>query len=102
MALSMRFVPAAGRLALTANGRSYPVNGAATVDVPYSDALAIAGDQAMPLVTIGATADRPPYNPGAIGGGIPREMYDTTVGGPIFYVQGSNPPRWVNIAGAAV
>jgi hypothetical protein len=102
MTLSIRFVPGVGRLALTANGRSYSVNGAATVDVPYGDALAIASDQARQLMVIGATADRPAYNPGAIGGGVPPMMYDTTVGGPIFYVFGTNPPQWINISGASV
>jgi hypothetical protein len=52
-------------------------------------------------MVVGTTADRPVNVPGVINW-PPCEMYDTTLGAPIFLVFGSNPPRWVNIAGSAV
>ena len=101
MALAMRFVPNPGRSIIrTPSGRAYPVTGA-TVDITFPDADAIHLDQATKLMVIGATADRPANNPARINW-PPPIMYDTTRGGPIFLVPGSNPARWVNITGAVV
>jgi hypothetical protein len=72
-----------------------------TVDVPFTDAETIHADQATRLMVIGTTADRPSNIPGRVNW-PPREMYDTTLGAPIFLVSGSNPSRWVNITGSAV
>ncbi|HEY3909260.1 MAG TPA: hypothetical protein VGM07_05155 [Stellaceae bacterium] len=88
----------AGRSALYANGRSYAVAGAATVDVPYPDALAIGRDQATRMTIIGATADRP-VNIDNVLNWPPPTMYDTTLGAPIFLVPGSNPAAWVGVTG---
>jgi hypothetical protein len=52
-------------------------------------------------MVVGTTADRPANVPGRINW-PPREMYDTTLGAPIFLVTGSYPARWVNIMGSAV
>jgi len=102
MALCFRFVPNVGRAALVANGRNYLVTGA-TVDVPYADGLAIQGDQALRLTLVGATTDRPTFQPGVPFGGMPMTMYDTSLGGPIFLSNpGVNPPLWVNISGSPV
>jgi hypothetical protein len=90
MTLAIRFVPGSGRSVLTANGRSYPVGGAATVDIPFPDADAVGPDQATRLMIVGATADRPTNTPGRLDW-PPREIYDTTLGKPIFLVPGSNP-----------
>ena len=73
---------------------------AATLDIPFPDAETIHSDQATKLMVVGTTADRPVNITGRINW-PPREMYDTTLGAPIFLVPGSNPPRWVNIAGSA-
>jgi hypothetical protein len=101
LALAIRFIPNAGRTVIYgASGSVYRVAGT-TVDVPLPDADTIHGDQATKLMVVGTTADRPGNVPGRINW-PPREMYDTTLGGPIFLVPGSNPPRWVNIAGSAV
>ena len=100
MVLAIRFIPNPGRKVIYgASGSTYWVTGM-TVDVPLPDADTIHGDQATKLMVVGTTADRPANVPGRINW-PPREMYDTTVGGPIFLVLGSNPPRWVNIAGSA-
>lgn len=101
MTLAIRFYPQPGRPALSVAGRHYPVTGT-TVDVPYPDALHVADDQALRLMIVGSAADRPAYRHGIIGGGIPSMMYDTTLGAPIFYVPGSNPPRWIGITGEEV
>lgn len=95
----MRFQSARARV--TANGRPYGVaNG--IVDVPAAtDGASIASDQAAVMMFVGATADRPLYNPAIIGGGAPRMMYDTTLSAPIFSVPGSNPVRWIGIDGSA-
>jgi hypothetical protein len=54
-------------------------------------------------MTTGATADRPSNAaPGFAGLPLPREMYDTTLGKPIFRVPNSNPTSWVDISGASV
>ena len=101
MTLAIRFIPTAGRKVINASsGRTYVVTGA-TVDIPFPDADAIHLDQATKLMVIGATADRPANNPARINW-PPPIMYDTTRGGPIFLVPGSNPARWVNITGAVV
>jgi hypothetical protein len=101
LALAIRFIPNSGRTVIYgASGSVYRVAGM-TVDVPLPDADTIHGDQAAKLMVVGTTADRPGNIPGRINW-PPREMYDTTLGGPIFLVPGSNPPRWVNIAGSAV
>jgi hypothetical protein len=101
MTLAIRFIPNAGRAVLrAASGSIYRVTGT-TVDVPFSDADTIHSDQATKLMVVGTTADRPVNVPGRINW-PPREMYDTTLGVPIFLVSGSNPPRWVNITGSAV
>ncbi len=101
MALVHRFIPVNGRAEITANGRRFPVSGA-TVDVPAGDAAAIHSDQAVRVMIVGATADRPTYNPGMINGGVPPSMYDTTLGKPIFSVPNTSPVRWVDITGAVV
>ncbi|HTV44851.1 MAG TPA: hypothetical protein VMF05_06010 [Stellaceae bacterium] len=101
MTLAIRFLPNPGRSALSANGRSYAVGGAATVDVPYVDAIAIGPDQATRMTVIGATPDRP-GNIAGVQNWPPVAMYDTTVGAPIFLVPGSNPASWVDIGGTAV
>jgi hypothetical protein len=101
MTLAIRFTPNAGRTVLrTASGRIYPVTGT-TVDVPLADADTIHSDQATKLMVVGTTADRATNVPGRINW-PPREMYDTTLGAPIFLVAGSSPARWVNIAGSVV
>jgi hypothetical protein len=101
MALGIRFVPNAGRRVIyTPSGRTYPVTGT-TVDIPFPDADAIQSDQATKLMVVGATTDRPVNNASRINW-PPREMYDTTLGGPIYLVPGSNPARWVNILGSVV
>ena len=101
MALSIRFLPNPGRAVISsASGSIYRVTGT-TVDIPFPDADTIHSDQATRLMVVGATADRP----GNVLGRLnwpPREMYDTTLGGPIFLVPGSNPARWVNISGGTV
>jgi hypothetical protein len=101
MTLAIRFIPTAGRNVINASsGRTYGVTGA-TVDIPFPDADTIQPDQATKLMIVGTTADRPANVPGRINWPS-REIYDTTLGGPIFLVPGSNPARWVNITGAAV
>ena len=101
MTLAIRFIPNAGRTVINAaSGRTYQVTGA-TIDIPFPDADTIHSDQATKLMIVGTTADRPANDPGRINW-PPREMYDTTLGGPIFMVPGSNPTRWVNITGLAV
>jgi hypothetical protein len=99
--LAIRFIPNVGRNFIYGpSGRAYPVMGT-TVDVPFTDAEAIHADQATRLMVIGTTADRPSNIPGRVNW-PPREMYDTTLGAPIFLVAGSSPPRWVNITGSPV
>jgi hypothetical protein len=98
MALAMRFWTT--RPSLSANGRVYSTS-ANIVDVPVNDAAAIHDQAAVKLTLIGATADRPVYIPAVMNGGLPREMYDTTLGKPIF-LAASNPVAWVDITGAAV
>jgi hypothetical protein len=101
MTLAIRFLPNPGRKVIYgAGGRAYPSTGA-TVDIPFPDAEAIQSDQATRLMIIGTTADRPGNVPGRINW-PPRQMFDTTLGAPIFLVPGSNPVRWVNIAGTVV
>jgi hypothetical protein len=101
MTLAIRFIPNAGRAIIyAASGRTYQSTGA-TVDVPFPDADTIHPDQATRLMVVGATADRPVNIPGRINW-PPREMYDITLGRPIFLVPGSNPARWVDITGTAV
>jgi hypothetical protein len=99
MTLAIRFV--ALRSTLTANGRSYGATVGSTIDVPYSDALAIGPDQGTKLMIVGATADRPVNVPGQINW-PPAIMYDTILGKPIFLVPGSNPASWIDISGSAV
>ena len=101
MTLAIRFIPNAGRsIIYAASGRAYQSTGA-TVDIPFPDADTIHPDQATRLMIVGATADRPVSIPGRINW-PPREMYDTTLGRPIFLIPGSNPARWVDITGTAV
>ena len=101
MTLAIRFLPNPGRKVIYgASGRAYPSAGA-TVDIPFPNAEIIQSDQATRLMIVGTTADRPVNVPGRINW-PPREMFDTTLGAPIFLVPGSNPVRWVNIAGTAV
>jgi hypothetical protein len=100
MALVMRFRPAAGITALSANGRSYSVGAAATVDVPYLDGQAIGPDQATFLMFVGATADRP-ANITSVANWPPLAMFDTTLNKPIFLVRGSAPASWTDITGVA-
>ena len=83
-----------------ASGSAYRATGT-TLDIPFPDAETIHPDQATKLMVAATTADRPANFPGRINW-PPREMYDTTLGGPIFMVPGSNPTRWVNITGLAV
>ena len=98
MTLAIRFIPNAGRgVIYGASGSTYRVTGT-TLDIPFPDAETIHSDQATKLMVVGTTADRPVNISGRINW-PPREMYDTTLGAPIFLVPGSNPPRWVNIAG---
>jgi hypothetical protein len=101
MALSIRFATNPKYPILTANSRSYPTNGALVIDVPFNDGGAIDSVMATRLFAVGATADRPAYNPD-IGGVAAPVMYDTTVGGVIFWVPGSYPAKWVGIDGVAV
>jgi hypothetical protein len=100
MALSIRFYTPAATGTLRANGRSYAIS-SATTDVAYNDGIAIQNDQAARLMVVGATSDRPVNVPGQINW-PPREMYDTSLGKPIFLVPGSSPASWVDITGAAV
>jgi hypothetical protein len=101
MTLAIRFIPNAGRKFIYASsGRAYPITGA-TVDIPFPDAETIQPDQAMKVMVIGATAERPVNDSRRINW-PPREMYDTTRGGPIFLVPDSNPATWVNILGSVV
>jgi|SRR5437016_5124822 len=101
MTLAIRFIPNAGRKVIYAsNGRAYPITGA-TIDIPFPDADTIQPDQATQLMIIGTTADRPLNVPGRINW-PPNVMYDSTRGGPVFLVPGSNPARWVNILGTVV
>jgi hypothetical protein len=101
MTLAIRFIPNAGRRVIyAASGRTYPSTGA-TVDIPFPDADTICSDQATRLMIVGTTADRPVNNPDRLNW-PPREMYDTTRGGPIFLVPGSNPAIWVNLNGSVV
>jgi hypothetical protein len=99
MALAIRFV--ALRATLTANGRSYGATVGSTIDIAYSDALAIGPDQGTKLMVVGATADRPVNNPGQISW-PPATMYDLTLAKPIFLVPNSSPASWVDITGASV
>jgi hypothetical protein len=103
MTLAIRFIPNAGRTVIyAASGRTYRRTGAAAwIDVPIPDAETIDPDQAMRLMVIGATADRPVNVPGRINW-PPAVMYDATLGNPIFLVPGSNPARWVSISGMPV
>jgi hypothetical protein len=98
MSLAIRFV--ALHSAIYANGKAFPATVGSTIDIPYPDASAVQSDQATRLMIIGATADRP-LNAGRIGW-PPTEMYDTSLGKPIFLVPGSNPASWVDISGSAV
>ncbi|MBV9199752.1 MAG: hypothetical protein JOY83_08490 [Alphaproteobacteria bacterium] len=101
MTLAIRFLPNPGRKVIYgASGRTYPSAGL-TVDVPFSDAETIQSDQAIRLMIVGTTADRPVNVPGRINW-PPREMYDTTLGTVIFLVPGSNPTKWVDITGSVV
>jgi hypothetical protein len=101
MTLAIRFIPNPGRSVIYgASGVAYRVTGT-TVDVPFVDADTIHSDQATKLLVVGTTADRPVSVPGWINW-PPREMYDTTLGAPIFLVAGSSPARWVNITGSPV
>ena len=101
MTLAIRFVPNPGRKVIySASGRAYPSSGA-TVDIPFPDADTVAADQATRLMIVGTTADRPKNVPDRTDW-PPRQMYDTTLAALIFLVPGSNPARWVNIAGAPV
>jgi len=101
MTLAIRFIPTAGRKVINASsGRTYVVTGA-TVDIPFPDADTIQPELATKVMVVGATADRPANVPGRLNW-PPREMYDTTLGAPIFLVPGSNPAKWVNISGSAV
>ena len=101
MTLAIRFIPTAGRTVINApSGRTYGVTGA-TVDIPFPDADTIQPELATRLMVVGATTDRPTNVPGRLNW-PPREMYDTTLGAPIFLVPGSNPARWVNVTGSAV
>jgi hypothetical protein len=101
MTLAIRFIPNAGRTVIyAASGSTYRVTGT-TVDIPFPDADTIHSDQGTKLMVVGTTADRPANVPGRINW-PPREMYDTTLGAPIFLVTGSYPARWVNIMGSAV
>ena len=93
MSLAIRFIPNAGRTVIySSSGRAYRSTGAAWIDVPFPDAETIQSDQAMKLMVIGATADRPVNEPGRINW-PPTVMYDATRGNPIFLVPGSNPAR---------
>jgi hypothetical protein len=101
MTLAIRFLPNPGRKVIYgASGRAYPSTGA-TVDIPFPDAETIQSDQATRLMIIGTTADRPVNVPGRLNW-PPQEMYDTTLGAPIFLVPSSTPVRWINITGIAV
>ena len=102
MTLAIRFIPNAGRTIIyAASGRAYRSSGAAWIDIPFADAETIQLDQAMKLMVVGTTADRPLNDPGRINW-PPSVMYDSTLSSPIFLVPGSNPARWVNLLGAAV
>lgn len=98
MALGIRFRPQPNRLALTANGRTYPISAAPTVFVALPDCLAIHGDQAQRLRWEGGTADRPSNVPGAANymPVHPQEIYDTTIGGMVYAVAGSFPTTWID------
>jgi hypothetical protein len=101
MTLAIRFIPNPGRTVIkSASGRTYQVTGA-TVDIPVADADAVHSDQAMRLMVIGVTADRPTNIPGRVNW-PPSQMYDTTLAAPIFLVAGSSPAKWVNINGSPV
>jgi len=101
MTLAIRFIPNPGRAVIYgASGSAYRAT-STTLDIPFPDAETIHSVQATKLMVVGTTADRPVNALGRINW-PPREMYDTTLGAPIFLVPGSNPPRWVNIAGLAV
>jgi hypothetical protein len=107
MALSVRLLLFPGRPSVVANGRVY--SGTTTVDIPYADAVAVQEDQAQRLMVVGATADRPSTAAGEVPGtasvrvlGSGGAMYDLTLGKPIFYTRGSNPPVYTDITGAVV
>jgi hypothetical protein len=99
MALGIRFV--ALHSTISANGRSYPATVGSMIEIAFPDAAAVQSDQATTLMIVGATADRP-GNSGALGIWPPAVMYDTTLSKVIFLVPGSNPARWIDIAGASV
>jgi hypothetical protein len=99
MALVMRFQTSLARV--TANGRTYSASGG-IVDVPLADSLAIHSDQAQRMILMGATTDRPTYQPGVMNGGLPREMYDTSLGKMVFLASSGNPAIWVDSTGAVV
>jgi hypothetical protein len=108
MALSIRILLFPGRPSVVANGRIYSSAGA-TVDVPVPDAVAVQEDQAQRLMIVGATTDRPNNAAGEVPGtasvrvlGAAGTMYDLTLGKPIFYTRGSNPPVYTDITGAVV
>ena len=98
MTLAIRFIPNAGRAVI------YSVNRAGLPGDGYDGRYSVSGRHFDPRPSnqaYGATADRPANVPGRISW-PPSEMYDTTLGAPIFLVPGSNPARWVNITGSPV
>jgi hypothetical protein len=99
MALVMRYwVPNAGRSGTHTSGRTYPTNANQIIDVPASDADGVHPDGAVRLGFVGTTADRPVAD-GRMNW-PPKQMYDTTLGKPIFLVPGSVPARWIDINGS--
>jgi hypothetical protein len=99
MTLAIRFYSPVAKTLYT-NGRSYKVTAGGTVDVPYSDGLAIQSDQARALMITGATSDRP-GNDASRANWPPAVMYDTTLAKVIFLVPGSNPASWVDLRARA-
>jgi hypothetical protein len=86
----------------TANGRAYPTNGAATIDIPLPDGAAIdPGMVAQTLMVVGTTSERPLYDP-ALGAVPTPTMYDSSLSKVIFWVVGSYPAVWTDIAGSVV
>jgi hypothetical protein len=102
MTLAIRFLTKAKYPVLTANGRQYPTGGATVIDIPFNDGIAIdPGMVAQLLMVVGASSERPVYNPDI--GGVPTPvMYDTTLSKVIFWAVGSYPAVWVDITGATV
>jgi hypothetical protein len=96
MALIARYLLLTQTQLVSSGGRVYQGTLGSTIDVPYQDSFDINPGTAAQLVCfVGATADRPALND-AWGRPIISEMYDSTVGGVIYYKLGSRPASWID------